>query len=140
MSETVKVPYGKGGDNATLLLAAAEELDMEPGVVRTSLHGFEVPKEVADKAGLDGYDPDEEFNKEIDEARKQAAKQETVEAPGNDMSLSRSGFEEQAKQGEQPAAEPAKAPAKKAAAKKAPAKKTTAAKKTAAKKTASKES
>jgi hypothetical protein len=151
MSKNVKVPYGKGGDNATLLLAAAEELEMEPSVVRTTMHGFEVPEEVASKAGLDTVDPDEAFNKEIDEARKQAAKQEKVEAPGNDMTLSRSGFDEQAGKND-PAPEPQtvpakraeapakKAPAKKAAAKKAPAKKATA-KKTAAKKsTTNKES
>lgn len=149
MSTNVKVPYGKGGDNATLLLAAAEELKMEPSVVRTTMHGFEVPEEVAKKAGLDAVDPDEAFNKEIEEARKQAAKQETAEAPANDMTLSRSGFDEQAGKND-PAPEPKKipaqraesepkAPAKKAAAKKAPAKKA-AAKKSTAKKAAAKKS
>lgn len=149
MSKHVKVPYGKGGDNATLLLAAAEELKMEPGVVRTTMHGFEVPEEVAKKAGLDTVDPDEAFNKEIEEARAAAAKQEKVEAPANDMTLSRSGFDEQAGKNDPapepkkvPAqrAEPKQAPAKKAAAKKAPAKKSTAKKAAAKKSTTIKES
>lgn len=39
-------------DNAVLLLAAAEELGLPPSAVRTSEGGFEVPDEVAEKAGL----------------------------------------------------------------------------------------
>lgn len=51
MADT-KVP-GLTQDNAILLLAAAEELELDKGVVRTSSEGyFTVPQEVADKAGL----------------------------------------------------------------------------------------
>lgn len=49
MSDNVTVE-GLTSDNATLLLAAAEELGLEPEVVRTSEDGFVVPQEVHDKA------------------------------------------------------------------------------------------
>ena len=40
-------------DNAVLLLAAAEELGLDAGVVETTSDGvFRVPQEVVDKAGL----------------------------------------------------------------------------------------
>lgn len=40
-------------ENAVLLLAAAEELELDPGVVETTSGGtFRVPQEVVDKAGL----------------------------------------------------------------------------------------
>lgn len=40
-------------DNAVLLLAAAQELGLDPGVVATTGDGvFSVPQEVVDKAGL----------------------------------------------------------------------------------------
>lgn len=42
----------KSSDNANLLLAAAEDLKLEPEVVRTTTDGFLVPKKVYDKAGL----------------------------------------------------------------------------------------
>jgi len=46
-------------DNATLLLAAAEELGLDQSVVATSGDGFVVPAEVAQKAGLaEGPPPD----------------------------------------------------------------------------------
>ena len=54
MSDTVYVP-GQTADNATLLLAAAEELEYEPFVVATVDGGFNVPADVADKAGFDEY-------------------------------------------------------------------------------------
>jgi hypothetical protein len=40
-------------DNAVLLLAAAEELGLEPGVVKTYEGGFGAPDEVLEKAGFD---------------------------------------------------------------------------------------
>jgi hypothetical protein len=54
MSDEVEVEYGENaGETATLLLAAAEELGLEPYVVRTSTNGdtgvFVVPAEVRDK-------------------------------------------------------------------------------------------
>lgn len=53
MSEEVLVPYGTDRDDtATTLLAAADTLAMDPGVVRTgSQEGFLVPHEVAVEAG-----------------------------------------------------------------------------------------
>lgn len=48
---TVSVPFdNKASDNAVLLLAAAEELGLGAGVVKTSEGAFEVPQEVYDKA------------------------------------------------------------------------------------------
>ena len=50
MADDVKVPINR--DNAVLLLAAARELELDTGVVRTTSQGhFLVPQEVADKAG-----------------------------------------------------------------------------------------
>lgn len=49
--DLVEIPFGdKNAENATLLLAAAEELGLDPHVVRTVEGGFSVPKEVHDKA------------------------------------------------------------------------------------------
>lgn len=48
---------GHDSDTAVLLLAAAEELDLDPGVVRTTTSGFLVPEEVANKAGLGEEEP-----------------------------------------------------------------------------------
>lgn len=52
MADDVKVPINR--DNAILLLAAARELGLDSGVVRTApTEGeFTVPQEVADKAGF----------------------------------------------------------------------------------------
>ena len=51
MSDQVEVPFGdEPGEQATLLLAAAEELGLDPDVVRTSEGAFVVPSEVNDKA------------------------------------------------------------------------------------------
>ena len=45
---------GQSTENAVLLLAAAEELGLDAGVVRTdSNNRFHVPAEVAEKAGFD---------------------------------------------------------------------------------------
>jgi len=47
----VEVPFEKKpSDQATLLLAAAEELGLDPSVVQTYEGGFLVPQEVHDKA------------------------------------------------------------------------------------------
>lgn len=52
MSDEVEVPFGENpAETATLLLAAAEDLELDPGVVRTTSDGvFLVPEEVAAKA------------------------------------------------------------------------------------------
>ena len=51
MSEQVEVPFDdKSADNATLLLAAAEDLGLDAEVVRTTAGSFVVPQEVHDKA------------------------------------------------------------------------------------------
>jgi hypothetical protein len=51
MSDQVEVPFDDSpGEQATLLLAAADELGLDPDVVRTTEGGFSVPSEVNDKA------------------------------------------------------------------------------------------
>lgn len=45
---------GRSRDTAVLLLAAAEDLGLDPSVVRTTTNGYVVPEEVAKKA--DGGD------------------------------------------------------------------------------------
>lgn len=50
MSDETVVVEGLASDDATLLLAAAEELGLPADVVRTSEDGFVVPKAVHDKA------------------------------------------------------------------------------------------
>lgn len=76
MSEHVEVPFGdKSGETATLLLAAAEDLGLDPGVVRTtSEYSFVVPEEVAAKAGLDTVSEDEE--KSLDDLSKSELQEE----------------------------------------------------------------
>lgn len=50
-AEETEVEYGENAsDTATLLLAAAEELGLDAGVVRTAEGKFVVPKDVNDKA------------------------------------------------------------------------------------------
>lgn len=44
---------GRSADTAVLLLAAAEELGLDPSVVRTTSDGYLVPAEVAKKVGGD---------------------------------------------------------------------------------------
>lgn len=63
-NETVKVEITQ--ENAINLLEAADELDLDPSVVATTSFGwFEVPQEVAEKAGVtvieeedDGAEPE----------------------------------------------------------------------------------
>jgi len=51
MSENVEVPFDDDTkDTAVLLLAAAEDLGLDPSTVRTGEGVFIVPKEVHDKA------------------------------------------------------------------------------------------
>lgn len=51
MSDEVEVEFDENPqDQAVLLLAAAEELDQDPSVVRTTGSGFLVPEDVAKKA------------------------------------------------------------------------------------------
>jgi ferredoxin-NADP reductase len=58
MSDYVEVPFeGKAEEKATLLLAAAEESENHSAAdVRTISGGFLVPKELADKAGVEGQE------------------------------------------------------------------------------------
>lgn len=58
MSDIVTIPYGESAENtAVLLLAAVEDLDLDPSVVRTGSFGnFFAPKEVAEAAGVDYLD------------------------------------------------------------------------------------
>lgn len=102
--KTVTVP-GLSHDNAVLLLAAAQELDLDPGVVRTNgLGGFEVPAEVASKAGFD------EEGKPSSKAAKDAA-DEQGEA---DNDLDTAGLPEHDENADPQGTEPQK-PAKRAA-------------------------
>jgi hypothetical protein len=50
--EEVEVPFGDNpSETATLLLAAAEDMDLDPGVVKTTSEGtFVVPADLAKKA------------------------------------------------------------------------------------------
>ena len=77
MSEYVEVPFeGKAQDKSILLLAAAEDLGQEPGVVQTRTGGFYVPKEVADKAFGEQKDVSTRNSDDSDEKppKKRAAK------------------------------------------------------------------
>lgn len=77
-NETVEVPFGdSGSDTATLLLAAAQELDLPAGVVKAKGRSFVVPAEVAKKAGIkpaksEGDEPEDDEPKRA--AKKTAAK------------------------------------------------------------------
>lgn len=90
----VKVPYGKkAGDTATLLLAAAEELEMDASVVRTNSieSAFVVPEEVAKKAGVDTVDESDEGDEPTEQAdegdeKPKAAKKSTAKKAANKRS------------------------------------------------------
>lgn len=76
-------------DNAVLLLAAAQELGLDPGVVETTGDGvFRVPQEVVDKAGLgEKKAPAKKTAAKKTAAKKVAAKQaEPEQAPAADDS------------------------------------------------------
>lgn len=81
MTDTVTVPFGENAsDNAVLLLAAAEELDLGAGVVKTSEGAFVVPQEVYDRAfGESEQEPEKDTEPEPEPepekpAKKSAAK------------------------------------------------------------------
>jgi hypothetical protein len=58
---TVTVPMGDSpSDTATLLLAAAEEAEVDPGVIRASSGVFYAPAWIAKKAGVEVQKDDEE--------------------------------------------------------------------------------
>jgi 2-keto-3-deoxy-L-rhamnonate aldolase RhmA len=95
----VRVELSK--DNAVLLLAAAEELELDPGVVRTTSDNvFIVPSDVAKKAGVKEADDGDDRQAEIAKAV-EAVEQSQSEAPAKKAAAKKA------------------APAKKAAAKKA---------------------
>lgn len=71
MSDEVEIKFDNASEQATLLLAAAEDLEMDPSVVRTGTGVFYVPQDVADKAGLK---PDEDTPAKKTAAKKTAAK------------------------------------------------------------------
>jgi hypothetical protein len=76
MSE-VTVPFGEdAAETATLLLASAENLHGNQGLVRTAEGAFVVPKDVADDAGVDYQSDDADGEPEAKEsaAKKSAAK------------------------------------------------------------------
>lgn len=57
-NELVEIPFGnKNAETATLLLAAAEELGLDPSVVKTSEGSFVVPAEVKAKAYPPAHPP-----------------------------------------------------------------------------------
>lgn len=101
----VRVPYSANNqETATLLLAAAEDLDLGSSVVRTEEGNFVVPQEVSDKAfgkGKTEAKNTAEVQKEADEAAAEAAGRA---APSDEAD--KDGYDAK------------KAPAKKAAAKK----------------------
>lgn len=72
----VTVP-GQTHDNAVLLLEAAQSLELDPGVVRTVEGAFDVPAEVAKKAGFD-----EDGNPKSKAAKEAAADTPTPETVG----------------------------------------------------------
>jgi phage protein D len=84
----IEIPFGDNNkDNAVLLLAAAQELELEASVVRTTYSAFIVPEEVAKKAKVKGEEVDEadvvDTNAEVSEpekapAKKAAAKKSTA--------------------------------------------------------------
>jgi len=113
--ETVEVSFSANNEEtAVLLLAAAEELDLDPAVaVRTSEGNFVVPKEVADKAFGKGKTEAENTAEVQAEADAAALEARLRSAPSNEED--RNGYDEKPK-----------AAAKKTTAKKAAAKKTTA--------------
>jgi hypothetical protein len=76
MGDEVLVRYGDSAqETATRLLGAADELEMEPYVVRHQPDdgGFRVPKEVADKADLEAADT------EAEEAEAEKERQRQIE-------------------------------------------------------------
>jgi len=108
--ETVEVAFSANNqETATLLLAAAEELDLDQSVVRTSEGKFVVPKEVADKAFGKGKTEAPNTAEVQAEADEKAAEEAGRTAPSAEED--RAGYDQRSE-------EPAKRTAKKAPAKK----------------------
>lgn len=87
MTDNIVKVEGLTAENAVLLLAAAEELDLDPSVVQTTTDNvFLVPAEVAEKAGLDPVDEDADGeaddDKPVDENSSKAELQEAAKARG----------------------------------------------------------
>ena len=104
-------------ENATFLLAAAEELGHPADVVRVSEGRFYVPADVADKAGFDDNgNPKSKATKEAAKANEDAA-QEQFKDTSNPTQADEAERAEAAQKRNEAAAKKAAAPAKKAAAK-----------------------
>ena len=106
-------------DNAVLLLAAAQELDLPPGVVATTSDGyFTVPQEVVDKAGLGGKSSPSKAK--VEKAEEAVTGQSTEQRRLSDLDGLGDGSDQPESRDETAKKTAAKrAPAKKAAAKKA---------------------
>ena len=77
MSDKIRVA-GASSDNAILLLAAAQELDLPAHVVETTEGAFLVPPAVAEKAGFDEHGVAvEKGSKAAEEATREAANAQT---------------------------------------------------------------
>lgn len=111
MSDNVYIS-GQNAENATLLLAAAEELGQEPFVVATVDGGFNVPQEVAEKAGFDNYGRPK--SRAAKQAEKAAEEDDGSGAPTPENDAAKEQAERQAEAAEKAEAEQ-KAAAKKAA-------------------------
>lgn len=146
MSDDVQVSYGESAeDTAVLLLAAAEELDLDASVVTVSPADgtFSAPKEVVKKAGLKEHKEPEtdqpvDAGDNPDEIAKLAQSEPQTSPVDPDSQPTDAGdnpdlIQKSVDASREDTAKKA-VPAKKTAAKRAPAKKA-AAKKTAAKKT-----
>lgn len=80
-AEPVEIPFDDDpSKQATLLLAAAEDLDLDQSEVRTTGGGFLVSEEIANKAGLapteEGDEPKQTAAQKRAAAKKAAAKDE----------------------------------------------------------------
>jgi hypothetical protein len=141
-SNEVFVPYGdSASDTATLLLAAAEEKGLDPGVVKsTSDGGFRVEKALASKAGVDFREDDDGEGDEDygvdqkqadDDARLRASEEATRAAQQANTDPNQQSIEEQTTTSDGPTpentgkTEPVKRTAKKSTARKTAAKKST---------------
>lgn len=88
MSDEVLVRYGDNAqETATRLLGAADELELEPYVVRHQPDdgGFRVPKEVADKADVEVADT------EAEEAEAEKERQRQIEVIRSERGVDESG-------------------------------------------------
>lgn len=109
MSDEVEVAFSANNqETAVLLLAAAEDLELDPSVVRTAEGKFVVPQEVSDKAFGKGKTEAPDTAKVQAEADAQAEEEANRTAPSAEPD--KVGYEQ-------------KSTAKKAAAKKSAAKK-----------------